>query len=81
MSTVTCYQNTFGGDTGLNLGLILSVVLITLMIFLELSRPVVGGKTIASLSRLRISFSTVTWLLFIVFAGIAYTSVVMVLSG
>jgi len=80
MSTMTYYQSAFGSDMGLNIGVIASIVLIMLLIFLELSQPVVEGKTVAVLGRLRIRFSTVTWILFIIFMGIVYTKVVMILA-
>jgi hypothetical protein len=81
MSTMTYYQSTFGSDTGLNIGIIASIVLIALLIFLELSQPVVEGGTVVRMVRLRVRFSTVTWILFIIFMGIVYTKVVMLLSG
>ncbi len=81
MSTMTYYQSTFGSDMGLNVGIITAIVLIALLIFLELTQPVVEGKTIAVLGRMRIRFSTVTWILFIIFMGIVYTKVVMILAG
>ena len=80
MSTMTYYRSTFGSDMGLNVGLIATIVLICLLIFAELTQPVVEGKTIAVLGRLRIRFSTVTWILFIIFMGIVYTKVVMILA-
>lgn len=80
MSTMTYYQSAFGSDMGLNVGVIASIVLIMLLIFLELSQPVMEGKAVAVLGRLRIRFSTVTWILFIVFMGIVYTKVVMILA-
>ncbi len=81
MSTMTYYQSTFGSDIGLNVGIISTIVLIVLLIFLELTQPVVKGKTIAVLGRMRIRFSTVTWILLIIFMGIVYTKVVMILAG
>ena len=66
---------------GLNLGIIASLILIVLLIFLELSQPAINGRTIAVLGRLRVRFSTVTWILFIIFMGIVYTKVVMILTG
>jgi hypothetical protein len=81
MSTMTYYQSTFGNDMGFNVGIIASIVLIVLLIFLELSQPIARGRTIAVLDRLRVRFSTVTWILFIIFMGIVYTKVVMILSG
>ena len=81
MSTMTYYQSTFGSDMGLNVGIIASIVLVALLIFLELSQPVVEGRTAVRVVRLRVRFSTVTWILFIIFMGIVYTKVVMLLSG
>ena len=81
MSTMTYYQSTFGSDMGLNVGIITAIVLIALLIFLELTQPVVEGKTIAVLGRMRIRFSTVTWILFIIFMGMVYTKMVMILAG
>jgi len=81
MSTMTYYQSTFGDDMGLNVGIIASIVLIFLLIFLELSQTAVSGRTIAVLGRLRVRFNTVTWILFIIFVGIVYTRVVMILAG
>lgn len=81
MSTMTYYQTTFSNDMGLNVGIIASIVLIALLIFLELTQHVVVGSTVARLGRLRIRFSTVTWILFIIFIGIVYTRVVMLLSS
>jgi hypothetical protein len=81
ISTMTYYQSTFGGNMGLNLGIVVSVILIILLIFLEFSQPMVGGRQISVLGRMRVRFSTVTWILFIIFIGIVYTKVVMILSG
>ncbi len=81
MSSMTYYKSTFIQDMGVNIGIIFSLVLITLLIFLELSRPAVEGKGVAILERLRIRFSTVTWILLIIFMAIVYTRVVMTLAG
>jgi hypothetical protein len=79
MISMTYYQTTFGADMGLNVGLLVTMVLLALLIFFELTQPVVGGKTVAFLGRLRIQFSTVTWILLIIFLGIVYTKVVMII--
>ncbi len=80
MSTMTYYQAAFAGDMGFNVGLLVSAVLIALLIFLELSKPVVGGRMATVLGRLMMRFSTVVWLLFIIVMGIVYTTVMMVMS-
>ena len=79
MSTMTYYQSTFGRDVGLNVGIIATIVLTILLIFLELSGPVVQGKTMA-LGSLRIRLSTTTWILSIIFMGIVFTKVMMILA-
>jgi len=81
MASVTYYQNAFDtNNMGLNVGIIASVVLIILLIFAELTQPVIEGGTVARLGRLRIRLSTVTWILFIIFLGIVFTRVAMILA-
>ena len=77
---MTYYQSTFGSDMGFNVGIITSIVLIALLIFMELTQPLVAGRTVATLGRLKIRLSTVTWILLIIFMGIVYTKVVMILA-
>jgi hypothetical protein len=82
MSSMSYYQTTFGRDLGVNVGILFSLVLIALLIFSELTQPVVGGgKAVAFLGNLRIRFSTVTWILLVIFMGIVYTRVVMIITG
>ena len=83
ISTMTYYQSEIADNTniGVNVGLIASAVLIVLLVFLELTHPVIQGKTVASLGRLRVRFSTVTWILFIVFLGTIYTKTVLLITG
>ncbi len=81
MSTMTYYQSSFGSDVGLNAGLLYTVVLIVLLIFLELTQPLVLEKSIATLGRLRLRFNTVIWILFVIFMGIVYTKVVMIFAS
>ena len=89
MSSAVYYQTTFGSDMGLNVGLLTTIVLIGVLIFMELTRTrlqrasisVFGGKTIPFLGRLRLRFGTVTWILLIIFMGVVYTKVVMILAS
>jgi hypothetical protein len=80
MSTMTYYQSTFGSDMGINIGIIATMVIIALLVFLELTQPLIRQRTVAVLGRLRLRFSTLTWILFIVFMGIVYTKIVMILA-
>ena len=80
ISTMTYYQATFDSDVGLNIGIIASVALIALLIFLELTQPVIAGRTVATLGSIRIRLSTITWILFTIFLGIVYTKMVMAMA-
>ncbi len=81
MSTMTYYQSSFDSDIGFNFGLVAAIALLSLLIFLELTRSLIRQKTLATLGRLRIKFSTVTWILFIIFMGMFYTKIVMTLAS
>ena len=81
MSSMTYYQSTFGSQMSFNLGLLFTLVLAALLIFLELSQPLLQQRTVTVLGRLCLRFSTVTWILFTIFLGIFYTSVLMILTS
>ena len=81
MASSTYYESSFGSvDEGLNVGLVISIVLIILLIFLELSEPLLEEGIYAVLGRLRMRYSTMTAILFIIFMGIVYTKIVMILA-
>ena len=80
MSSMTYYESTFGGGIEFNVGIFITIVLIGLLIFLELTRPQLQEKTIAILGRLRLRFPTLTWISFIIFMGLVYTRIVMILA-
>ncbi len=81
MASMTYYESTFGNDKELNAGLIISVVLLALLIFGEMTRPALASRTVVLLAALHLKFSTVTWILLVIFLGFIYTRVIMVLSG
>ncbi len=81
MVSMTYYQNTFDTNMGLNVGIIASFVLIILLIFAELTQPLIEGRAVARLGRLKIRLSAVTWILFIIFIGIVFTQVAMILAA
>jgi hypothetical protein len=62
------------------MGVIFSIVLLAALIFLELTQSMVEGKTVGVLGRLRVRYSTVSWILLIVFVGMVYSRTVMVLT-
>lgn len=78
MSTMSYYRGSFS-DVGLNIGIVTSIVLIILLIFLEITPS--GGKMVAALGSLRLRLSTLTGILLIIFLGMVYTRVVMILAG
>ncbi|GAH58568.1 unnamed protein product, partial [marine sediment metagenome] len=80
ISTMTYYRSTFGTDMGVNVGIVAAIALIILLIFLELTQPILEHRIVAVVGRLRFRFSTITWLLFIIFIGIVYTRVVLILA-
>jgi len=88
MATSPYYKDNFAtAATGVNAGLVISLCLIALLIALELVGAVdennsTGGQGGAQLTlqRFKVKFSTLTWILFIIFIGIVYTKIVMILS-
>jgi hypothetical protein len=80
MSSMTYYQSSFGADLGLNVGVVAVLVLISLLIFLELSPNLTIKGGVAVLGRLKSKFSTLTWILLVIFIGMVFTRVAMILS-
>ncbi len=88
MATAPYYKSSFAGTaTALNTGLVISVFLILLLIFLELAGAasedagsVQGGRAML-LQRFRLQFSTLTWILLIIFIAMVFTKIAMVLSA
>jgi hypothetical protein len=75
--TIEFYSSNFIEDDNLNVGLIFSLVLIVLLVFLELSEPIeTKGFRIMGL---RIRFSKISLILFIAFTGMVVTKIVMIL--
>ena len=80
MSSMTYYQSSFGTDIGLNVGIVAVLVLIAMLIFLELSPNLTLRGGVAVLGRVRSRFSTLTWILLVIFIGMIFTRVAMILS-
>ncbi len=81
MSTMTYYQSTFGGDTGQgNLGVIIVLVLLALLVFIELTQTVLREGRVTVLGRLNVRLSPVSWILFIIFMGIIFTKVLLLIG-
>ncbi|MFC1932388.1 hypothetical protein ACFLXU_01990 [Chloroflexota bacterium] len=74
------FTNTFGTTSGINTGIIISIILIALLVFLELTQAITTGKGITILSSYRVGLGNMTSILFIIFVGMVFTRVVMILT-
>lgn len=72
------YSNTFT-QSSLNVGLIFSIVLILLLIYLELTEPLVE-KRFRIIGGLRIRFGWLSAILFVIFMGMVLTKVAMIIG-
>jgi len=80
MISAEYFVNTFGTTRGLNTGIIISIILIALLIFLELTQAITTDKGITILGRYRVGLGNMTTILFIIFVGMIFTKVVMILA-
>ncbi len=80
MVSMEYFNATFGTSRTMNTGIIVSLILITLLIFLELTQAVTAGLRTTIISSYRVSFSTVSTILFIIFIGMVFTKLVMIMT-
>ena len=80
MVSMEYFNETFGTTSGINTGIIVAIVLIVLLIFLELTQVVTTGRKITIIGSYRAGFSTMSTILFIIFIGMVFTKVVMILA-
>ena len=87
LATITYYLNTMGmaaqgaaGQPTINTGIIISITLILLLVFIELTDPAYGkiGRRIAAL---RMRYGTLSTILLLIFVGIVLTKVVMIIAS
>ncbi len=83
--TISYYKNTVGltqsaARLSINIGLIASVTLVALLIFIELTNPVFGNFGL-NLKKLRDRYSLLTANLLLVFVGLVLTRIVMIISA
>jgi len=81
MSSMAYYDNSFGTNKALNAGLIFSIVLIILLIYMELSEPLLAQKKMRVIGNLRIRFSRLSSVLFIIFVGMVLTQVAFIIGS
>ncbi len=72
------YSGAFTDNNNLNVGLIFSIVLILLLIYLELTEHL-KDKTLTIIGGMRIRFSRLSAILFIIFIGMVLTKVAMII--
>jgi len=80
MVSMEYFTNTFGATSGLNTGIIVCITLVALLIFLELTQAIITGRRITIISSYRAGFTTMSTILFIIFVGMVFTKVVMILA-
>jgi hypothetical protein len=82
MSTMTTsgyYDDSFESNKKFNAGLLVSIVLICLLLFLELTEPLIGKGNI--FGRLRDKYSKLITILFVIFIAMVFTKVVVIVGG
>ena len=80
MTTMAYYDQSFSDGAALNVGLIFSVVLITLLIYLELSEPHLYDKSFKVMGDLRIRFARLSGILFVIFVGMVFTQIALIIG-
>ena len=81
ISSMGFYQDTFGTDKAMNVGLVFSIVLIILLVYLELTEPKLFDRTYTILDNIRIRFSRLSTVLFVIFLGIVFAQVALIVGG
>lgn len=80
MSTMAYYDQAFGNNATLNVSVVFSIVLIGLLIYLELTEPSLSEKTFKFIGDLRIRFSRLSAVLFVIFIGMVFTQVALIIG-
>lgn len=79
INSMAYYDKSFVTSNALNVGLIFSILLIALLIYLELSEPF-AGKRQSAIGNLRIRFSRLSSVLFIIFVGMVLTQIALIVG-
>jgi hypothetical protein len=80
-NSISYYRSTVGDMSRIKLSSVLALVLVILLVFAELVQPLQSNRLNATIGRLRVKFSSITWILFIIFMGILYTNITLIISG
>ena len=74
------FTNNFDTTSGFSTGITICFVLIALLIFLELTQAITTDKGVTVLGRYRVGLGNMATILFIIFIGMVFTKVVMMLT-
>ena len=80
MISMEYFTATFGTASGLNNGIIIAVILSVLLIFLELSHTMAADKGVTILGYYRVSLGDMAAILFIIFLGLVFTKIIMIVA-
>ncbi len=80
MLSMEYFDATFGTTSGINTGIIVSITIIALLIFLELTQAVTARQKTTTLGSYRAGFAVMSTILFIIFIGMVFTKVVMIIT-
>lgn len=80
MISMEYFSDAFGTTSGLNVGMVVAIVLIALLIFLELTQELITNRKFTVVGSYRASFGHISTILFIIFIGMVFTQVVMILA-
>ncbi|MCZ7357401.1 MAG: hypothetical protein O8C65_10745 [Candidatus Methanoperedens sp.] len=80
INSMAYYDGSFVTHNALNVGLIISIALIILLIYMELSEPL-AGKRQSAVGNLRTRFGRLSSVLFIIFVGMVLTQIALIIGG
>jgi hypothetical protein len=80
INSMAYYDESFVTHNALNVGLIISIALIVLLIYMELSEPL-AGKRQSAVGNLRTRFGRLSSVLFIIFVGMVLTQIALIIGG
>ncbi|MCZ7370215.1 MAG: hypothetical protein O8C66_06870, partial [Candidatus Methanoperedens sp.] len=80
INSMAYYDGSFVTHNALNVGLIISIALIILLIYMELSEPL-AGKRQSAVGNLRTRFGRLSSVLFIIFVVMVLTQIALIIGG
>ncbi len=80
INSMAYYDKSFVSSNALNVGLVFSILLIVLLIYMELSEPLTRQQQ-GAMWNLRTRFSRLSSVLFIIFIGMVLTQIALIVGG